>query len=98
MFIIFNPEMIELAPFIDAIGLELFLMLFEIQLAAIITTKLNKRTKPIFAFLKRISASCLRVLSWENIKENTGLLIHTAPGPATFMQMLVFSAATGVGI
>ncbi|MEW8693070.1 MAG: hypothetical protein AB2535_18690 [Candidatus Thiodiazotropha endolucinida] len=48
------------------------------------------------AFLKRISASCLPVLSWENIKENPGLLIYAAPGPATFMHMLVFSAATGV--
>ncbi|MCU7941511.1 MAG: hypothetical protein KZQ87_02430 [Candidatus Thiodiazotropha sp. (ex Cardiolucina cf. quadrata)] len=32
VFIIFNPEMIELALFIDAIGLELFLMLFEMQM------------------------------------------------------------------
>ncbi|MES9975200.1 hypothetical protein [Candidatus Thiodiazotropha sp. LNASS1] len=96
VFIIFNPEMIELALFIDAIGLELFLMLFEIQLAAIISTTLNKRTKPIFAYLNRCSASCLPGLSWENIKQNPGLLIHAAPGPAAFMHMLVFSAATGV--
>ncbi|MBW9276223.1 MAG: hypothetical protein K1563_21310, partial [Candidatus Thiodiazotropha sp. (ex. Lucinisca nassula)] len=71
-------------------------MLFEIQLAAIISTTLSKRAKPIFAYLNRCSASCLHGLSWENIKQNPGLLIHAAPGPAAFMHMLVFSAATGV--
>ncbi|MES9828233.1 MAG: hypothetical protein ABW201_08215 [Candidatus Thiodiazotropha sp.] len=39
--IVLNPEMIELALFVDAIGLELFLMQLEIQVAAIICALLE---------------------------------------------------------
>ncbi|MBW9275920.1 MAG: hypothetical protein K1563_19770, partial [Candidatus Thiodiazotropha sp. (ex. Lucinisca nassula)] len=67
-------------------------MLFEIQLAAIISTTLSKRTKPIFAYLNRCSASCLPGLSWESIREKPGLLIHIAASPATLMHILVFSS------
>ncbi|MEW8030018.1 MAG: hypothetical protein AB2792_15470 [Candidatus Thiodiazotropha sp.] len=96
--IVLNPEMIELALFVDAIGLELFLMLLEIQVAAIISALLRTRIKPVFAYIKRICAICLPKISWKNINEEPGLLVYTAQSPAILMHMLVFSAATSVAL
>ncbi len=54
--IIFNPEMSELAIFVDAVGLEVFLMLLEIQLLAILSVFFNCKIVPIYTYLKYIFA------------------------------------------
>jgi hypothetical protein len=47
--IILNLEMVYLAIFVDAIGLEMFVMLLEIQVIAIFGLLLNAAQKPILA-------------------------------------------------
>lgn len=94
--ILLNPEMTQLAVFIDAVGLELFLMLIEIQVMAIIGVLLNNKIKPAFYLAKNFIGNHQFVTLWKNIKEEPGRLIYVAPSQATLMHALVLSAAIGV--
>lgn len=79
IFIVLNPEMIELALFIDAIGLEMFLMLLEIQALTILSAYFNiKKIKNTFNQIKYLF-----------LPANIILIMPTA---ATLMVMLVLSA------
>lgn len=88
-FIILNPEMLELAFFIDAVGLEIFLMLLEIQLLAILSAFIDTKIKPTFKNIK---------YSWSRIKTAPESLILVMPGPVFIMHMLVFSAAISLAL
>ena len=96
--IIFNPEMVELALFIDAVGLEMFLMLLEIQVLAILGAFFRTRIKPIFTYIKGLCTRNALTFSWKNIKKKPETLMLVMPGPATLMHMLVFSVAIGVAL
>lgn len=89
LLIIFNPETIELALFIDAVGLEMFLMLLEIQVIAILGMFLNTKIKPIFTYIKYFYARHSLMFSWKYIKEEPESIMLMAPSPATLMAMLV---------
>ena len=94
--IILNPEMIELALFIDAIGLEMFLMLLEIQIMAILGALLNNKIKPALTNLKYFIENHVLGIPLKRIIEKPGCLVFAVPSQATLMHMLVFSAAVGV--
>ena len=94
--VILNPEMIELALFIDAIGLEIFLMLFKVQIIAIFGALLNNKIKPSLTYLKHFIENHLFGIPWKMVKEDSKYLVYAAPSPATFMHILVFSAAIGI--
>jgi hypothetical protein len=90
--IILNPEMIELALFIDAVGLEIFLMLFEVQVLVIIGSLLNNKIKPAISRLKLILEKCLLTDSLRMFKEGTEYLTMPVPSEAALMHLLVVSA------
>ena len=94
--IILNPEMVGLALFIDAVGLEIFIMLLEVQLLAVLSAILNNRIKPIIEFIKTSYARYFPLLTWQNIRETPQCLVFSTPSPATLMYLLVFSAAVGI--
>ncbi len=96
--IIFNPEMSELAIFVDAVGLEVFLMLLEIQLLAILSVFFNSKIVPIYTYLKYLYSRYIISLSWQQIKEEPASLMLVVPCPATLMCMLVLSAAFGIAV
>ena len=54
--IILNPELFQLALFIDAIGLELFLMLLEVQVVALFGTLFSYRLQPVLTFFRYLKA------------------------------------------
>ena len=85
--ILLNPEMASLALFIDAIGLELFLILLEIQLIAILSVLFNTKIKPVLVYMQR-TVNC--------IINKPEQLIWVTPAPASLMHILVFSTAIGV--
>jgi len=94
--IIFNPEMIELALFIDAVGLEMFIMLLEVQVVAILSAFLNKNIRPALNFIKLSYTRYFHPLAWKNIKETPVSLGFAAQSPAILMCSLVLSAFTGI--
>jgi hypothetical protein len=94
--IILNPELVELALFIDVIGLEVFLMLLEIQVAAILGVLFNTRIKSILAYIKRILSKQVQGISWKDILENPKCLLLVVPDETALMHTLVFSAILAV--
>jgi hypothetical protein len=90
--IILNPEMIELALFIDAVGLEMFLMLFEVQLLVIMGALLNNKIKPAISSLKHFVQRYLLLGYTRKFKAGTGGLILPVPVEAILMHLLVVSA------
>lgn len=91
--LILNPEMADLALVVDAIGLEIFLMLLEIQVVAILWDLYNTTIKPTLLSIKRLGSKHLHDLSWNIIFKKTECMILTAPNPAFLMHILVFSVA-----
>ena len=94
--IILNPETVQLAFFIDAIGLEMFLMLLEIQVLALLGMFFNTKIKPIFSYIIGLYSRHFLTASWKDIKEKPENLMLAVPTPATLMYLLVLSAAIGV--
>ncbi len=94
--IILNPEMAELALFIDAIGLEMFLMLLEAQVLAIIGVFINENIKPAYAFMKHLCLKYRPIISWNFIKEESKGLILVVPGPVILMNILVVLVTIGI--
>jgi hypothetical protein len=90
--IVFNPEVIELALFIDAVGLEMFLMLFEVQVLMIIGALLNNIIKPAVSSLKHSIKKYLLFDHIRKLKAGTESLIVSTPSEATLMHLLVVSA------
>jgi hypothetical protein len=90
--IILNPEMIELALFIDAVGLEIFLILLEVQALVIIGAFFKNKIKPTISRLKHLLEKCLLTDSLRRFKEGTEYLTMSVPSEAALMHLLVVSA------
>jgi len=89
--IMLNPEFAELALFIDAIGLEMFFMLIEVQFIAITGALLNTKIKPIYNYLAALYLRNYPAGSWSLIKSEPALIFLSTPGPVFVMNLLVIS-------
>jgi hypothetical protein len=89
--IIFNPEMAELAIFIDAIGLEMFLMLLEVQVLVILGS-FYARLKAIFTYLRKVKQYNNLEVWWLNIIDKPESLLLLVPSQAALMSLLVLTA------
>jgi hypothetical protein len=94
--IILNPEMAELALIIDAVGLELFLMLLEVQVIALAGALFHTRVKPITILAKRVWSKLINIVDWENAKVGIEGMMLAVSAPVIIMNLLVVSAATGI--
>ncbi len=92
LLIILNPEMIELALFVDAIGLELFLMLVEVQIMAIVALFLSSTLKPLHIYAKHFWFPQPCNIHWLCLKT----LLLAVYGPVILMNVLVLAAAIGI--
>lgn len=89
--IILNPEMAELALFIDAVGLELFFMLIEIQILVALGM-VRAKLRLYFVCMKNSYKHFSSRRMWQNIKEEPESLLLFVPSQATIMSLLVFTA------
>jgi hypothetical protein len=94
--IILNPELAELALFIDAIGLELFLMLLEVQVVAIAGAIFHTRVKPITILAKRGWSKLINIVDWDNAKQGMEGMMLAVSAPVILMNLLVVSAAIDI--
>lgn len=93
LFFILNPEFAQLGLFIDAIGLEMFLMLLEVQFLALLGVFFNTKIKPIFSYIKKSYSQHFMIFSLSDIKEKPESLMLAVPSSATLMHVLVLSFA-----
>jgi hypothetical protein len=96
LLIVLNPEMAQLALFIDAVGLEMFLMLLEVQFLAFLGMFFGARIKPILSYIINLYSQRFPLFSWKAIREHLRYFILAVPAPVFVMNMLV--AMVGVGI
>ena len=89
--IILNPEVAELALFIDAVGLEVFFMLIEVQILVALGM-FQAKLRLYFAYLKNSYQYFSSRIMWRNIKEEPESLLLLVPSQATMMSLLVFTA------
>ncbi len=89
LMLIMKAQIIELAIFIDAIGLETFFLLIEVQLLALSSYLFQTTIKPTVNFLKNALRYFFILPSWNQIKENPSIISFASPSAASFMCLLV---------
>ena len=94
--IVLNPETVHFALFLDAIGLDIFLLLLEVQIFAMVGIFVTENVKPMQAYLKRHYLQHVLTFSRNNFRENLRTLVFSVPSQAAVMHLLVFSAAIGM--
>ncbi|QYJ84468.1 hypothetical protein K0H80_14570 [Shewanella aegiceratis] len=88
-FLLVNSELVGLAMFIDVIGLDLFLMLLEVQLIAVFGFYFNSWFKPILLpIYKKIQKldPYFFIPKYQHVKQLPALFCHAIPG---FMLLIV---------
>mgnify|MGYP000093997600 CR=1 FL=1 len=88
-FLVVNPELAGLAMFIDAVGLEVFLMLLEVQLVAVFGFYFNSWFKPILLPIYKKLQSIdpyFFIPKFQHVKQVPALFCHAIPG---FMLLMV---------
>jgi hypothetical protein len=91
-FVILNPEMIDLAIFLNAVGLESFLMLIEIQVISVLVALYNQRLKLLVISVKQLISIASPVTALRRFIQTPGIFTYAAPTQATFMHLLVMLA------
>lgn len=84
-----NPELAQVGLFIDAVGLELFMMMLEVQLLAVIAIFLSSSIKPLIQIYRRLT----EVMSSSHFRYTPMLAVLLLPSPAILMHSLVISSA-----
>lgn len=95
LFLLLNPETIQLAVFIDAIGIEMLFWLLEVQILALGIAAYSQYLAPLLHWFKR----CLFPVftpNYPSLREYPGSLALILPGAASLMHGLVLSAAVAV--
>jgi hypothetical protein len=87
--LLFNPELAELALFIDAVGLDVFLLLIEAQVVALVGYVLTSVVKPVLNSFKRLGSELLCVGDCRKFRLNQGALAVLASSPALLMNAVV---------
>jgi hypothetical protein len=98
LFLVLNPETIELAIFINTIGLELFLMLLEAQVLVFLAGVYGKNIKRSFIYLINICTNIIRPCFCKNNKKVSLNILYIIPSSSTLMNLLVFSAILSFAI
>ncbi|QHS13469.1 hypothetical protein [Shewanella sp. Arc9-LZ] len=90
--LILNPEFVALALFVDAVGLDLFLLLFEVQIVAVIGYYFHAWFKPVL----RSFYKCLLkfdpyffIPTKDSVGKSPIILCHAVP----FMMLLIIGVA-----
>ncbi|MCG7945957.1 MAG: hypothetical protein N0C84_06380 [Candidatus Thiodiazotropha taylori] len=78
--LILNPETVGLALFVDAVGLDIFVLMVELQIVALFGVFFYNKIKPAFSYIRRIRLS-------------SRFFYSSSLAPATVMHLLVLSSS-----
>ena len=96
LLLLLNPEAIGMAFFIDAVGLEVFLLLLEMQLLLILGSLFTNRLKPLFDYSKKACLALLPLASFKVVSSDPGKLLLIVPGPSMLMNIFVVLSLAGI--
>lgn len=89
------PEVLALGLFIDFVGLELFVLLLQVQLMAVISSFYRTHIKTALAltgsWLSKVDPLFF-IPNRESIKRYPPLIFHAIPGLVAFHWLVIFSA------
>lgn len=89
------PEFVQLALFIDAAGLEIFVLLLEIQVIAILRETISMHKNRKFEFYNSAGSRLIRALAEQIMLQELKTFTITGQGPATVMHLLVIAGIAG---
>lgn len=95
-FFMLNPETLELALFINAVGFDIYLMLLEIQLLTLGGLFVQYGIRPIANFFLGFSMHPIIAPGWNEIRRHPSSLTHLLPPGA--ILMLALTALLGFGL
>jgi hypothetical protein len=78
-----SPELVAIGAFVQIMGLELLLALFEVQLIALVTYAYRDQIKPLLVMLHNLFTkidSNYFVPSLQRVSQYPALLLHAIPG------------------
>lgn len=90
-----NPEMLHIAVFVDTVGIEMVLLLLEVQLLAILSAIFLEKSGSLIDCCGQICRQWLQGYSLREFTTHPFLLFRMMPGPGTVMQILVVSVLIG---
>lgn len=85
-----NPETLELALFINAVGFDMYVLLLEIQILAAVGLLLQFYLTPVFRFFLGFSMHTFIIPSWGQIKHDPASIAFAFP-PGAILVFLVFA-------
>jgi len=91
VFLMLNPETIHIALLIDGAGLEVIIILLQIQLASIVLFIRKNYIRPGVKFLAGFRAHSFFLHPWRDIFDKPTLIGFALPSAATGMYLLVVS-------
>lgn len=94
-FFALNPEILELALFINAIGFDIYLLLLEIQLLAIGGLFIQYAIRPVCSFFPGFSMHSFIMPSWGEIKHDSKSLSHAFPPGTVLMSLFTILLVVG---
>lgn len=86
--LLLNVETIELALFINAIGVDVFLLLVEVQLIALLVASYHWTIKPVVNFFLGFSTHPFIFPTWSTVKSYPGAIAFVFPPGAVVMFLL----------
>ena len=98
-FLIFNPELVLFGMFIDAVGLDLFLLLLEVQVVALFGCYFQNWIKPAFSLVKRLIQKLdpyFFIHTRKVISKFPAILCHAIPGYFAIYLSLVADAPESI--
>lgn len=87
--LLLNIETMELALFINAIGIDVFLLLVEMQVAALLAASYHWTLKPVVNFFLGFSAHPFIFPTWSSVKDYPGAFAFVFPPGAVMMFLLI---------
>ena len=94
-FFALNPETLELAFFINAVGFDVYLLLLEIQLLAMGGLFVQYAIRPILNFFLGFSMHSFIMPSWNEIKDSPKRLAHAFPPGMVLMSLFTILLVVG---
>jgi hypothetical protein len=85
-----NPELASLGLFIDAVGLDLFIILVQLQILALLSGYCQTMLRRVSGWLNYLS-NCNQLLAISGLRKEFFILFFTPSAPAVIMQVMVIS-------
>jgi len=89
--LLMNPETVQLAVFINAVGLDMFLLMVEVQVAALMMSFYKSKVAAGVFYIIRACFGVHCLPAWQRIKREPTLLLYSLPSAVSCIQLMVIT-------